>query len=67
MVGSIEVNGQPYTFELQLMTLRASVAADIEHNSVYKPYLNISPGQEWAVGRAMREAAALDQMETVDE
>jgi hypothetical protein len=36
MIISAEVHGIPYTFELQLTTQRASIAADIEHNSVYK-------------------------------
>ncbi len=64
MVVAIEVGGRPYSFELQLTTLRASVAADIEHNSIYKPYVPLSPLEELAVWRAFREAAALDQLET---
>lgn len=64
MVISIEVDDEPYTFELQLTTQRASIAADINHNTIYKPYVEVSPRERKAVLRAMREAAALDQMET---
>jgi hypothetical protein len=63
MIISVQVNGVPYTFELQLTTQRASIAADIEHNSIYKPYVPLSAAEEEAVVRAMREAAALDQQE----
>ncbi|GFJ91845.1 hypothetical protein [Phytohabitans rumicis] len=63
MVVSIEVGGRPYTFELQLTTLRASVAADLEHNSIYKPYVSASAAEQDAVREALREAAALDQLE----
>jgi ppGpp synthetase/RelA/SpoT-type nucleotidyltranferase len=64
VVVGIEVGGRPYAFELQLTTLRASVAADIEHNAIYKPYIPISDAEQLAVREAMREAAALDQLET---
>jgi hypothetical protein len=63
MLVAVEVGGRPYTFELQLTTLRASVAADLEHNSIYKPYIVMSESEVNAVRRAMREAAALDQLE----
>jgi ppGpp synthetase/RelA/SpoT-type nucleotidyltranferase len=43
---SIQVGGMPYTFELQLTTRRASIAADIEHNVVYKPYVTPSEALE---------------------
>ncbi|WP_432985979.1 toxin glutamine deamidase domain-containing protein [Dactylosporangium sp. CA-233914] len=59
----IEVNGHKYAFELQLTTLRASIAADIEHNSLYKPYVALSQADAEAVRRAFEEAAALDQLE----
>ncbi|GAA2345629.1 hypothetical protein GCM10010170_031950 [Dactylosporangium salmoneum] len=59
----IEVNGHHYAFELQLTTLRASIAADIEHNSLYKPYVVLGPADAEAVRRAFEEAAALDQLE----
>ncbi|WP_432835361.1 toxin glutamine deamidase domain-containing protein [Dactylosporangium sp. CA-092794] len=60
----IEVGGHQYAFELQLTTLRASVAADIEHNSLYKPYVALlSQADAEAVRRAFEEAAALDQLE----
>jgi hypothetical protein len=65
MLISIEVDGQAYTYELQLTTQRASIAADIEHNSIYKPYIPVSEPQVDAVLRAMAEAAALDQLETL--
>ena len=67
MVVAIEVDGRPYAFELQLTSLRASVAADIEHNSLYKPYIDLSPEEKAAVRRAFTEASALDQQETRDE
>jgi ppGpp synthetase/RelA/SpoT-type nucleotidyltranferase len=63
MVITIKVGGRPYAFELQLTTLRASVAADIEHNSLYKDYIGASPAERLAVGNAFAEAAALDQLE----
>ncbi|MFI5906774.1 toxin glutamine deamidase domain-containing protein [Dactylosporangium sp. NPDC051541] len=59
----IEVEGHKYAFELQLTTLRASIAADIEHNSLYKPYVALSAADAQAVHRAFREAAARDQLE----
>jgi ppGpp synthetase/RelA/SpoT-type nucleotidyltranferase len=62
---AIEVDGKPYTFELQLSTERASVAADLEHNTIYKAYIPISQRQRRTVRSVMREAAALDQGETV--
>jgi len=63
LVIGIEVGGHRYAFELQLTTVRASVAADIEHNTLYKPYILMSPAEDDAVRRALREAAALDQLE----
>jgi ppGpp synthetase/RelA/SpoT-type nucleotidyltranferase len=67
MVIKIEVDGHKYAFELQLTTLRASVAADVEHNSLYKRYIDITPEERDAIGRAFAEAAALDQLEMRDE
>jgi len=64
---SIETDGLPCTYELQLTTQRASIAADIEHNTIYKPYVNIDEIQEAAVKDAMREAAALDQLESIEQ
>jgi ppGpp synthetase/RelA/SpoT-type nucleotidyltranferase len=63
LVIGVEVGGRHYAFELQLTTLRASVAADIEHNSLYKPYVAVSAADAAAVRRALNEAAALDQLE----
>jgi ppGpp synthetase/RelA/SpoT-type nucleotidyltranferase len=59
-----EVDGQLYTFELQLTTRRASIAADLNHNTLYKPYVELSEAERAAVRRAMEEAAALDQLES---
>jgi ppGpp synthetase/RelA/SpoT-type nucleotidyltranferase len=59
-----EVDGQLYTFELQLTTRRASIAADLNHNTLYKPYVELTEAQRAAVQRAMEEAAALDQLES---
>jgi ppGpp synthetase/RelA/SpoT-type nucleotidyltranferase len=59
----IEVNGHKYAIELQLTTLRSSIAADIEHNSLYKPYVALSAADAEAVREAFEEAAALDQLE----
>jgi ppGpp synthetase/RelA/SpoT-type nucleotidyltranferase len=64
LVIGIEVNGRRYTFELQLTTLRASIAADIEHNSLYKSYITVTSEERAAVRRALSEAAAQDQSET---
>jgi ppGpp synthetase/RelA/SpoT-type nucleotidyltranferase len=63
LVIGVEVGGRRYAFELQLTTLRASVAADIEHNSLYKPYIVLTQDERDAVKAALREAAALDQLE----
>jgi ppGpp synthetase/RelA/SpoT-type nucleotidyltranferase len=60
----IEVEGQWYTFELQLSTLRASVIADLEHNVIYKPSVPTSAAEQQAVRGAMATGAALDQAET---
>jgi ppGpp synthetase/RelA/SpoT-type nucleotidyltranferase len=59
-----EVDGQLYTFELQLTTRRASIAADLNHNTLYKPYVDLTEAERAAVQRAMEEAAALDQLES---
>jgi ppGpp synthetase/RelA/SpoT-type nucleotidyltranferase len=59
-----EVDGQLYTFELQLTTRRASIAADLNHNTLYKPYVEVTEAERAAVQRAMEEAAALDQLES---
>ena len=63
---SIETDGLPCTYELQLTTERSSLAADIEHNTLYKPYVGVDVRQRLAVQTAMQEAAALDQLETVE-
>ena len=62
MIVVAEVDGLPYTFELQLTTQRASLAADVEHNTLYKPYVPVD--NNGVVTAAMEEAAALDQLET---
>ncbi|MCA2212700.1 toxin glutamine deamidase domain-containing protein [Jidongwangia harbinensis] len=64
LVVGIEVDGQPYTYELQLTTHRASVAADLEHNTIFKSYVGLTEAEQLLVKFAMREAAALDQLET---
>jgi hypothetical protein len=64
---SIETDGLPCTYELQLTTQRASIAADIEHNTLYKPYVRADYDQKMAVRTAMEEAAALDQLECVEQ
>ncbi|HEY9474404.1 MAG TPA: hypothetical protein VIS06_11205 [Mycobacteriales bacterium] len=63
---AVEADGIPYTYELQLTTRRASAAADLEHNTIYKAHVPTSDGQRDAVRRMMAEAAALDQQETRD-
>jgi ppGpp synthetase/RelA/SpoT-type nucleotidyltranferase len=65
MIVAIGVDGMPYTYELQLTTERASLAADVEHNTTYKPYVVLDDEQRAAVRSALEEAAALDQLETV--
>ncbi|GLL07552.1 toxin glutamine deamidase domain-containing protein [Dactylosporangium matsuzakiense] len=59
----IEADGRRYAFELRLATLRASIAADIEHHSLSNPSVAISAAEAEAVRRASREAAARDQLE----
>ncbi|MFD4355408.1 toxin glutamine deamidase domain-containing protein [Nocardia sp. NPDC058518] len=63
MVIRIDVDGLPYTYELQLTTRRASIAADINHNTIYKPYIPLTPSEREAVNRLFAEAAALEQIE----
>ncbi|WUS95552.1 hypothetical protein OHA46_02145 [Streptomyces sp. NBC_00708] len=64
MVIAIEVDGKPYTYELQLTTERASVAADLEHNTVYKSHIETTSEERDVMRRMQAEAAALDQEET---
>ncbi|WP_260868085.1 hypothetical protein [Streptomyces sp. SAJ15] len=64
MVAAIEVGGKPYTYELQLTTKRASVAADLEHNTVYKPHIETTSEERDVMRKMQAEAAALDQEET---
>jgi len=59
----IEVAGIPYTYELQLTTRRASVAADLYHNTIYKQYAELTSEQREKIQRMFAEAAALDQQE----
>jgi hypothetical protein len=53
-----------YTYELQLTTHRASVAADFEHNVLYKPHVGATLEETRRVRDMMAEAAAADQAET---
>jgi ppGpp synthetase/RelA/SpoT-type nucleotidyltranferase len=64
LIIAVEVNRTPYTFELQLCTWRASIASDLEHNTIYKPYIRPTPAEQDKVRRMQAEAAALDQDET---
>ena len=50
------------TFELQLATLRGSIAADMGHNTTYKKILPITKMEERAIMRFKSEAAALEQV-----
>ncbi|WP_051426129.1 hypothetical protein [Jiangella gansuensis] len=61
------LDGLPYTFEIQLCTRRASIASDLEHNTVYKPYVPVGDGERDRVRGMQAEAAALDQDETRSE
>jgi ppGpp synthetase/RelA/SpoT-type nucleotidyltranferase len=63
MIVKVEHGGQVYTFELQLTTRRASIAADINHNTIYKPYLEVDAAEQAKVARMFEEAAALEQIE----
>lgn len=63
MIVKVEHGGQVYTFELQLTTRRASIAADIYHNTIYKPYLDLDAAEQAKVARIFEEAAALEQIE----
>jgi ppGpp synthetase/RelA/SpoT-type nucleotidyltranferase len=57
-------DGLSYTYELQLTTLMASVAADLEHNVVYKDTIGATPEEKRRVKAAQAEAAAIEQLET---
>jgi ppGpp synthetase/RelA/SpoT-type nucleotidyltranferase len=63
LVITTEANGQLYTFELQLNTRRASIAADLEHNTIFKPIVKTTSHEQNIIRRAMEEAAALEQIE----
>jgi len=65
LVVRTDVEGHAYTFELQLTTRRASVAADLEHNTVFKPHVEMSPDDKATVKQTLAEAAALDLRETL--
>lgn len=60
-----DVGGVPYVSELQLTTLRASIAADLDHNAVYKPFIETTPAERSAVLGMLDEAAAMDQADTL--
>ncbi|MFL6076756.1 MAG: hypothetical protein ACJ73S_25465 [Mycobacteriales bacterium] len=63
LIVAIEVDGLPYTYELQLTTKRASIAADLEHNTLYKPYVQPTPMEAGKIDEMFHEAAALEQEE----
>ena len=50
----VTVGGLKYTFELQLTTRRASVAADLNHNTVYKNLIGATPAEQRKVSRGFR-------------
>ena len=64
MIVRVDVDGKPYTYELQLTTRRASVAADVGHNTIYKHYHELTDTQRETIKKMQSEAAALDQEET---
>jgi ppGpp synthetase/RelA/SpoT-type nucleotidyltranferase len=64
MIIKVEHGGHTYTFELQLTTKRASIAADLNHNTVYKPHIDATPAEQAKVTRMFEEAAALEQIES---
>ena len=64
MIIKSEIGGIQYTFELQLNTQRAATGADLMHNTLYKPYVQLSSQQAERVESMVGEAAALDQAET---
>lgn len=64
LVVKIEVDGDTFTFELQLTTRRTSVAADVEHNTLFKEYHDLTEEQRQMIKKMQSEAAALDQEET---
>lgn len=64
MVVRVDADGIPYTYELQLTTLRSSVGADLQHNTLHKPLVDITPQQRDMIRRVWSEASALDQHET---
>lgn len=60
-----DVGGLPYVCELQLTSLRASIAADLDHNAIYKPFIETTPLERSAVLGMLDEAAAMDQADTI--
>lgn len=61
---STTVGGLDYPFELQLVTRSGILAADIDHNTVYKPYVLTTPAERRLVETMLEEAAATDQIES---
>lgn len=59
-----EAEGLPYVYEMQLMTWRASLAADLDHNALYKPFIDATALERQAVLDVLDEAAAMDQADT---
>jgi len=57
-------DGLAYTYELQLTSRMASVAADLEHNVVYKDTIGATPEEKRRVRAAQAEGAAIEQLET---
>ncbi|MDA1209356.1 MAG: cyclic nucleotide-binding domain-containing protein, partial [bacterium] len=55
---TVLVHGEPC--EIQLTTLAASIAADINHNTIYKPIAATSKKQQELLDNIMKQAALLD-------
>jgi len=65
LIISVKYNNEFYTFELQISTLRASIVADIEHNTLFKPIIEINQNEKNLVNTAYQEAACLEQLEII--
>jgi ppGpp synthetase/RelA/SpoT-type nucleotidyltranferase len=67
MIVTVASAGEEFTFELQLTSNRASIAADVDHNTIYKPLLNATEAEVVTVIQAYNEAAALEQLNAIDD
>eukprot|EP01102_Stenamoeba_stenopodia_P011251 TRINITY_DN3441_c0_g1_i1.p1 TRINITY_DN3441_c0_g1~~TRINITY_DN3441_c0_g1_i1.p1 ORF type:complete len:467 (+),score=87.37 TRINITY_DN3441_c0_g1_i1:203-1402(+) len=65
IIGTFVFGEGKYSFELQLTTDRASIAADLFHNTIYKEYLILSASQRNTIFNLWEEAAAEEQSDAL--